>query len=272
VGLHGRVALVTGASRGLGRAIALGLAADGADVVVGFHRDAAGAERTAADMAAVGVRVVLARADLAEPGGPERLAEAAADLGPVGILVCNAGMNPPTATVVDADPADLLAAMTVHALAPHRLCQLLLPGMRTLGRGDVVVVSSRAPTTNRPGRAASSMSKAALESLAATLAKEEVAHGIRVNVIAPGLVATDMGLALARESGVTDTAALERSSPYGRLCTVDDVADMVRFLVSARAAYVNGQRISIDGGGDSATTVAAVQKEGKCAWTIEPDC
>ena len=101
------------------------------------------------------------------------------------------------------------------------------------------------------------MSKSALESLAATLAHEEVANGIHVNVVAPGLADTDMGRRIVQEAGAGVLDDMAPAFPYGRVCAPEDVAHMVRFLVSDRAAYVNGQIIRVDGGGDS---VAAIKE------------
>jgi NAD(P)-dependent dehydrogenase (short-subunit alcohol dehydrogenase family) len=93
------------------------------------------------------------------------------------------------------------------------------------------------------------MAKAALEALAMTLAKEEREHGVRVNVVAPGLVDSEMGRRLVRATqGVEDIRQLDAGSPFGRVCTPDDIASAVRFLVSDRCAYVTGQRIAVDGG------------------------
>jgi NAD(P)-dependent dehydrogenase (short-subunit alcohol dehydrogenase family) len=247
---------VTGASRGLGRAISIGLAADGADVAVNFHHDAAAAEETAAAVRDSGGRALTVQAAAESPSDLEAMvARVREELGPVGILVCNAGITAPYAMVTEADLSDVEHAMAVNAYAPYRLCQLVIPMMRELERGDIVMISSLAPRFNRARSSAYSMSKSALESLAATLANEEVANGIRVNVVAPGLADTDMGRRIVQEAGAGVLDQLAPAFPYGRVCTPDDVAGMVRFLVSDRAAYVNGQVIRVDGGGDSAAAV-----------------
>jgi NAD(P)-dependent dehydrogenase (short-subunit alcohol dehydrogenase family) len=138
-------------------------------------------------------------------------------------------------------------ATMVRAFAAHHLCRLLVPQMRERPRADVVLVSSVAGAQPMAGGAPYSMAKAALEALARSLAQEEMPHGIRVNVVAPGLVATDMGDRLAKAvTGVGEAAELDARAPFGRVCRPEDVADVVAFLVCTR--YVNGERITVDGG------------------------
>ena len=129
------------------------------------------------------------------------------------------------------------------------MSKLVLPSMRTRPRGDVVMISSAATRGLMANSGPYNMAKAALEALAMTLAKEERANGIRVNVVAPGLVDTEMGRRLVKGAmGVQDIRTLDAGSPFGRVCQPEDVADVVRFLV-AQAEYVTGQVIYVDGGG-----------------------
>jgi NAD(P)-dependent dehydrogenase (short-subunit alcohol dehydrogenase family) len=121
--------------------------------------------------------------------------------------------------------------------------------MRSRPRGDVVMISSSATAHMAAYGAPYNMGKAAMEALAFTLAKEERAHGVRVNVVAPGLVETEMGRRLVRAMGVEDIATMHAGSPFGRVCQPSDVAAVVRFLVSEQAGYVSGQRIRLDAGG-----------------------
>ena len=122
--------------------------------------------------------------------------------------------------------------------------------MRGRGRADVATISSTATLTMEGNGAPYNMAKAALEALALTLAKEERRHGIRVNIVAPGLVETEMGTRLAKAvAGVKDIRELDASMPFGRVCQPEDVANVVRFLVSAQNSYVTGEKINVHGGG-----------------------
>ena len=122
--------------------------------------------------------------------------------------------------------------------------------MRERARGDIVFISSVAARMLARNGAPYNMAKAALEALALTLAKEERAAGIHVNVVAPGLVNSDMGRRLVKAAmGVEDISSLDAGSPFGRVCRPEDVADVVRFLCSDAAGYVTGQVITVDGGG-----------------------
>lgn len=250
--LAGRVALVTGGGRGIGRAISLLLAAEGASVALSYRRDADAAAQTVAEIVATGGSAVALEASLGDPEAATALAAAAsAALGPVDLLVCNAGVASRGLGVADTDIAEVVRVVGVHAVSTHRLVAAVLPGMRSAPRGDIVMISSSELNHMRAGGAPYNMAKAAMEALAWTLAKEEVGSGIHVNVVAPGVVATDMGERLvAAAMGVDDISALDARMPLGRVCRPEDVARVVRFLVSADAGYVTGQRIVVDGGAD----------------------
>jgi 3-oxoacyl-[acyl-carrier protein] reductase len=249
--LAGRTALVTGGGRGIGRAVALGLAADGCDVAVNYRKDADSAAATVADIEAFGVRGHAYPASVDDPAAATALGEAVlGDFGPVDLLVCNAGIASRGGTVAETSLDEVDRLMRTHVYSAFQLCRVLLPAMRERPRGDLVFVSSVAARLMAARSAPYTMAKVALESLALTLAKEERPHGIHANVVAPGLVDTEMGRRLVRGAmGIEDISTLDATSPFGRVCRPEDIADVVRFLVSPAAGYVTGQVVSVDGGG-----------------------
>lgn len=251
MGLEGRVALVTGGNRGIGAAIAHALAADGADVAINYRRDEESAAATARQLEPLGRRVGVYQASIDDLAASERMAEAVlSDFGQVDILVHNAGIASRGLTIADTEVAEIERVWRVHALGAFALTKLLIPQMRTRPRGDVVMISSNATVYWAPNSAPYNMAKAALEALARTLAKEERANGIRVNVVAPGLVDTEMGRRLAKAvmGAGDDIHSLDPGMPFGHVCSPEEVASVVRFLVSDAGGYVNDQRIGIDGG------------------------
>jgi NAD(P)-dependent dehydrogenase (short-subunit alcohol dehydrogenase family) len=249
--LNGRVALVTGAGRGIGRAIALGLAEDGADVAVNYRRDEASAAATVADIEKLGRRAHAYGASIDDFDAVESMVESATrDLGPISILINNAGIASRGNNVEKTDPLELERVVRIHALAPHRLCQLVLPEMKKQERGDIVMISSAATLFYAPNSSPYNMGKAAMEALAFGLAKEVRHHGIHVNIAAPGLVETEMGKRLVKATqGVDDIRKLDAVSPYGRVCQPEDVANVVRFFCSERGAYLTGEKLAVHGGG-----------------------
>jgi 3-oxoacyl-[acyl-carrier protein] reductase len=147
--LNGRVALVTGASRGVGRGIAIALATDGADVAVNYSRDLESARDVAKVITDMGRRALVVRADVASLEDIENMvATVEAELGPISILVNNAGVASRGRSVVDTSSEEAAKVISIHAVAAHHLCRLVLPGMRTLSRGDVVMISSVATKMN----------------------------------------------------------------------------------------------------------------------------
>lgn len=254
--LAGRVALVTGASRGIGRGIALALGAAGARVVVNYRRDAGAAAQVVERICASGGDAEAIAASVDHPAAVEALAGAARErFGDVDLLVHNAGVASRGLAVVDTTQDELRRVLATHALAAHHLTSLLLPGMRRRPRADVIVISSNELTHMRANGAPYNMAKAALEAFAFTLAKEEAGNGVRVNIVAPGLVATDMGDRLVQAKlGLSAVAELDAQQPFGRVCRPDDVARVVLFLVGDGAGMVTGQRIAVDGGADASPT------------------
>ena len=249
-GLDQRVALVTGGGRGIGRAIALALAEDGADVAISYRRDKEAASETVAELEKLGRRAVAYAGSVESQDDDETLAAAVlGDFGFVDILVNNAGIASRGHTVADTDPAEMERVWRTHAFGPFMLSKLLLPAMRERERGDIVMISSAATVHLAGNSSPYNVAKASMEALARTLAKEERRHGIHVNVVAPGLVETEMGRRLVKGAmGVQDIHTLDAGSPYGHVCRPDEVAAAVRFLVSDAAGYLTDQKIVVDGG------------------------
>jgi NAD(P)-dependent dehydrogenase (short-subunit alcohol dehydrogenase family) len=251
ISLTGRVALVTGASRGIGRAIAIALAEAGADIAVNYRRDTEAANETLAAIHALGRKAIAYSASVENWEEDVAMVDRiVADFGAVDILVNNAGIASRGKSVADTDPSEMERVVRVHAFGPHYLSKLVLPHMRGRGRGDIVMISSVATLFHGANGGPYNMGKAAMEALALTLAKEERSHGIRTNIVAPSLTVTEMGQRLSRAtSGVADIHELDARSPFGRVSTPEDVAAVVTFLVSSANPYVNGQKVNVNGGG-----------------------
>lgn len=237
------VALVTGGSRGIGAATAVHLARDGHDVAVAYRANAEAAERVAAEIRALGRATATFAADLSEVEAPDTLVSAVArELGPVGILIVNAGINDP----VEQDPRKLDAAtwdrvMAINLRAPFLLARAAIGGMIEHGFGRIVLISSVAAYTGGVVGPHYAASKAALHGLAHSLSQFASGHGVTVNVVAPALIATDM-----MPSDERALAELAGRIPVGRLGRPEEVADLIAAIV--QNPYLTNQSILLDGG------------------------
>ena len=251
--LAGRTALVTGASRGIGRGIALALARAGADIAVNYTRDGEAAAETVAGVIALGRKARAYQASVAdEAASAAMVAAIEADFGPMSILINSAGIASRGKTVAGTDAAEVEKLLAIHAVGAHRLSRLALPQLRRHERSDIVVISSVATLNHAANGAPYNMAKAAAEALALTLAKEEVRSGVRVNIVAPSLTVSDMGERLARAiTGQDDIHHLDAKFPFGRVPTPDDVAAAVLWFVSDANPYCSGQKLNIDGAGQA---------------------
>lgn len=245
--LDGKVALVTGGSRGIGRAIALRLSGEGADVIVNFRRSAEEAARTVSEIEAAGGCAAALQANLAVPDDISRLFGVIGErFGGLDALIANAAAGVPGPLLETTAKAwDL--AMNVNARALLLCAQSAVPLMRARGAGRIVALTARLAVGRHFDQYGPiAPSKAALETLAAYLAVELGPDNITVNAVSPGFVDTD---ALKRFRG--GTAALRqaaRQTPSGRVTTPEDVAGLVAFLCTDDAAQIHGQVIEIDGG------------------------
>ena len=246
-----RAALVTGGGRGIGAAISARLAGAGMDVALTYRRDAGAATATVEAIGNEGGTAIGIQSDVTSIDDNRRAVDTALEaFGRLDIVVSNAGIASRGRSVADTPPDELAAVMATHALGPHSLLSLAVPHLRKQDRSDVVVISSVAVLSHIPNGAPYTMAKVALESLALTLANEERANGMRVNIVAAGLVDTDMGRRLVKgAAGIEDIRELDTVMPFGRVATPDDVAGAVLFFVSDDASYITGEKLNVHGGG-----------------------
>ena len=240
----GRVALVTGGSRGIGRAVSLRLAAAGARVVVNFAKRADAADEVVDAITGAGGQAVAVGADVADPDAVQALfAETTDRFGPVEILVNNAGITRDE-LLLRMRPEVWDEVLTVNLRSVYLCTRAALRGMLRRKFGRVVSIGSVAGLAGNPGQANYAASKAAIIGFTRSVAKEVGSRGITVNVVAPGFIDTEMTADIpdeARQRAVDSVAA-------GRFGTADEVASAVAYLCGDEAAYVNGHILVVDGG------------------------
>ena len=246
--LTGKVAIVTGSSRGIGKAIAEQLAARGARVAISSRKqDACEAVAQAINAEHGEGRAVAIAASISSKDALQDLVERTrAELGPIDILVCNAASNPHYGSLDTIDDAMFRKTLENNILSNHWLIQLALPDMRAKNDGAIVVISSIGGLRGSTVLGAYTITKAADIQLVRNYAVENGRHGIRVNGIAPGLVKTDFARALY-ENPAAEKAAIDRT-PMGRLGVPDDIAGAAVFLSSPAASWLTGQTLVVDGG------------------------
>ena len=248
----GRTALVTGGSRGIGKATVLRLASEGADVAINYASSVDAAQAVCDEVRAMGRKSEIYQADVADANACETVVTAAlSNFGAIDILVNNAGIgsaaiNRPA--IADATDEQWQLLLGANLYGPVNMCRLLVPHMRAAERSDVIVISSIAAQALNPGFGVYSVSKAAVEAMAHTLAREEKQHGMRVNIIAPGLVDTDMGRRIVGATGGDkDLSGVAERSPFGFVCMPEDIAATVAHLCAEDGRYITNQRITISG-------------------------
>jgi NAD(P)-dependent dehydrogenase (short-subunit alcohol dehydrogenase family) len=245
-GLTGRVAIVTGASRGIGRAVATGLAAAGATVVVGFRADAAAARQVAASVVARGGAAEAVRLEVTDAGQAAGVvADVAQRHGRLDVLVNNAGILP-RKDFLDIELEEWEAVLRTNLTGAFILSQLAARVMAGQGSGSIVNVSSTNEQMASPGCTAYAASKGGIRMLTRQMALELGPLGIRANAVAPGMVETDLNVR-QRADGSFRKDALDRI-PIGRFATVTDIAEAVCFLAGDSAGAVNGVTLFVDGG------------------------
>ncbi len=242
--LSNKTALVTGASRGMGRATSSALARDGARVIVHYGRAASEADALVSEILAAGGRAETVAADLASPDGPSKLAaQVRAIVGDkLDILVANAGISG-SAPIADQTMAHFDELYAVNVRAPYFIVQELLPLFHE--GASLVLLSSLAARRSVGELSAYAATKGAVSTLVTHLAAALGPRGIRVNAVAPGVIATDMSSLTKTESGQAFVLGIQALKRIGQ---PEDVADVVAFLVSDAARWITGATIPVDGG------------------------
>ncbi|MEO8158879.1 MAG: 3-oxoacyl-ACP reductase family protein [Betaproteobacteria bacterium] len=247
---EGRVALVTGGSRGIGRAIVELLAARGMRVLFTYASRKGDAAAVESAVAATGGQARKLRADVADATSAQTVVQAALDaFGRIDVLVNNAGTHLPDVSIADTSAQDWDRVLRVNLYGTFHMVQAVLPHMRASKGGNIVNLSSNITSRFAARNCAYTVSKVGVEALTRILSKEEGCNGIRVNAVAPGPIRTDMLEETMIKIGPERAAAFIKSVPLGRKGEPGEIAEAVAFLVSDAASYMTGQIVFVNGGG-----------------------
>jgi len=249
--LSGRTALITGASRNIGRAIALAFAAEGADLLLNTRANREELEAVAADCRKAGVRVATALADVADAAAVEAMvAQGLRELGAIDVLVCNAAIRPHT-SLADTSVEDWHRVLGVNLHSAFYLARAVVPGMKERQRGSIIALGGLSSLTGRPNTAAVTTAKTGLLGLVRALAAELGPFGIRANMIMPGFIDTERRYAEwypEFKKAPPGSPEQLKQIPLGRLGRPEDIADACVFLASDASAYVTGDTLRVMGG------------------------
>ena len=248
--LKHQTAIVTGGSRGIGKAIALHLSTQGFNIVLSFKKDEKAAAQVVSDIQKSGGAAEMIRGDLS-------LADSANDItrttierfGRIDVLINNAGVSSNKSLIADTPDLEWNEIIEVNLHGVFRMMKAVVPHMRQQKKGNIVNISSNITKRLAPTFGTYAISKAALETMTQIVAKEEAANGIRVNAVAPGPIKTDMLEKLLKEMGAKRAKSFVDSMPMKRMGTADEIANMVAMLTSDVASFVTGQIIYVNGGG-----------------------
>lgn len=242
--LTGKVALVTGGSRGIGRAIALTLAEHGADVAINYAGNTAAAEEVKTAIEGMGRKALLVQGSVADTDGVQAIVnQVVKELGRLDILINNAGITR-DGLLMRMKEADWDAVLETNLKGVYNCSKAVMRTMMKQKSGRIVNMASVVGEMGNAGQANYAAAKAGVIGFTKSLAKEVASRGITVNAVAPGFIATDMTSVLTDEQ----KAEMARTIPLGRAGQPQDVANAVLFLVSEEAAYITGQVLNVDGG------------------------
>ena len=249
--LKGKTALVTGASRNIGRAVALAYAAEGADLVLNTRVNGEELEAVAAECRKAGVRVVTALGDVGDPAAVDAIVKTGlAELGAIDVLVCNAAIRPHK-SIEETSLEEWHRVMAVDLHAGFYLARAVVPGMKARRRGSIIGLGGQSSVTSRPNTAAVTVAKHGLLGLIRALAAELGPFGIRANMVLPGYIDTERRYAEwypeFRQAPPGSAEQLEKI-PLRRLGRPEDIANACVFLASDASAYVTGDSIRVMGG------------------------
>lgn len=242
--LQGKVALVTGASRGIGKEIALTLASYGADVIVNYNGSKEKAEEVVAEITAMGRKAVAMQCSVADfDACGEMITKALADFGKIDILVNNAGITKDN-LMIKMSPEDFGAVIDTNLKGTYNTIKHMYRPFLKQKSGSIINMASVCGILGNAGQANYAASKAGVIGLTKSMARELASRNITVNAVAPGFIATDMTDAMPESA----KEATLQQIPLKRIGTTKDIAETVAFLASSKASYITGQVISVDGG------------------------
>ena len=249
--LKGKTALVTGASRNIGRAIALAFAAQGADLVLNTRVNRDELDAVAAECRTTGVRVHASLADIGDAAAVEAMVhEATAAFGPIDVLVCNAAIRPHT-SITETSVDDWHRVMAVNLHSAFYLARAMVPGMKERRRGSIIALGGQSSITGRPNTSSVTAAKSGLLGFVRALAAELGPSGIRANMVIPGFIDTERRYAEWypewKERGPGSPEQI-KEIPLRRLGRPEDIADACVFLASDASSYVTGDTIRVMGG------------------------
>jgi 3-oxoacyl-[acyl-carrier protein] reductase len=251
--LKHQTAIVTGGSRGIGKAIALHLSAQGFNLVISFKQDEKAAAQVVSNIKNNGGNAEMIQADLASSDSANTIAEETIKhFGRIDVLINNAGVSSNKNLIADTAESEWNEIINVNLHGVFRMLKAVVPHMRRQKKGNIVNLSSNITKRLAPTFGPYAVSKAALETMTQILAKEEAINGIRVNAVAPGPIKTDMLAKLLDEMGPERAKSFVESMPMKRMGTPEEIASMVVMLTSDVASFVTGQIIYVNGGGPGA--------------------